>query len=782
MKRNKPLNKSAFAAACAIACSTALAETISWYHFDEGEIGTKPAGATAVFVDSVTGVADGKAYAHEEGKFNTTENAMPKYCKAFPNSACWYDPVSKAYAENNKCLRFFSPNGDYSPASLVTLDDREAYHSNSLTIEAFIRVERDYEDRWRFIVAKPGEKKDDGKPRAAWFMGINGAGGKLFMYVTTKVTAEDGSVSYKDSGETDFGTSVLDGKWHHVAMVIDGANKKIYKYLDYKLQVTASYTGEIAYGDVADNNMVYVGKYWGSYGCFPGSIDEVRISSGVLTEKEFLRPNFGAKDCLPETVLYMPFEGLDDFGHLFGGSWRTNMKFLNQALPHESAIINSITFSKDDDALVIMNDAVNAAFTRRNIAAAATANTIVLKTVSCPTATKEVCPKIIFNDQVGDLHSAFTGSFTFEFFAKFNMPNPLSGNRYITMLKGKLLPLYLTETGALAYNPEWKNKTIYISGFCDDQWHHIAIVYDRPNKTHLLYLDYKLKGSVKLEAEIDPAVYPGGSFTGNNFIFGWYDDNEGGVSGLFDGIRLTTKALEPQDFLTTRAVASVSYSMMLDFEESITAVKPYGDIIPAGVNAAMENGAQATLDNEVVTTLVREYNRGPERTNRKSLRLAGSKVTYPRNVLIEELEDQTIEFFLRGTSAAQNCGIIALEDNSGNPVWSLTANSVGNLVLNVGDTSWNLNTSMTDGRWNHFALSFGKNENGTIAMNIYRNRTLMQTAEIPVLPSYAMTKLVLGGGEGIFNGNIDEIRISPKVLSADELMQPYIKGTRVIVR
>ena len=777
MKRNKPLNKSAFAAACAIACSTALAETISWYHFDEGEIGTKPAGATAVFVDSVTGVADGKAYAHIENQFKTDESAMPEFCEAFPNSAAWYDPVSKTVAKNDKCLRFLDPNGHWNLASVVTLADRQEYRNASLTIEAFVRAERDYTGNdWRFIIAKRGENDADGKQPFVWYMGINGASGKLFMYVRTKTTGEDGSITYEGTDNWCGNVSIRDGKWHHVAMVIDGDNKKILKYLDYVKQAEATYTGEITYGELADSRQVYVGKYWGSFGCFPGSIDEVRISSGVLTEKEFLRPNVGAKDCLPETVLYMPFEGLDSFGHFFGGSWRTNAMLLNQALPHETVTINSVMFSKDDDALVITNDAVNADFTRRDIASkVTTANITSLKTVACPTETKEVCPRITVNDKVGNVHSALTGSFTLELFAKINKPNALSGSRYIACLKGVSLPLYLTTKGELRYNPQWAGEIVG-PDVCDDQWHHIAISYDRSTKTHSLYLDYKLLGSKTLDVELDASTT-----SGNNYIFGWDSDVEGGVSGLFDGIRLTTKVLVPQDFLTTRAIAAESYSLMLDFEESIETVTPYGDIIPAGVNAAMENGAQATLDNEVVTTLVREYNRGPERTNRKSLRLAGSKVVYPRNVMNEELGDQTIEFFLRGTSAAQNCGIIALEDNSGNPVWSFKAND-GKLVLKVGDASYNLDASLTDGKWNHFALSFGKNESGTIAMNIYRNRTLMQTAEIPALRSYAMTKLVLGGGEGVFTGNIDEIRISPEVLSADELMQPYIKGTRVIVR
>ena len=85
----------------AVFASGAHADAISWYHFDEGEIGTKPAGATAVFVDSVTGVADGKAYAHTENQFKTEESAMPEFCEAFPNSAAWYDPVSKTVAKND---------------------------------------------------------------------------------------------------------------------------------------------------------------------------------------------------------------------------------------------------------------------------------------------------------------------------------------------------------------------------------------------------------------------------------------------------------------------------------------------------------------------------------------------------------------------------------------------------------------------------------------------------------------------------------------------------------
>ena len=69
-----------------------------------------------------------------------------------------------------------------------------------------------------------------------------------------------------------------------------------------------------------------------------------------------------------------------------------------------------------------------------------------------------------------------------------------------------------------------------------------------------------------------------------------------------------------------------------------------------------------------------------------------------------------------------------------------------------------------------------------VAMKIYRNRTLLKSEQIPSMAAYAKAKLVLGGGEGVFTGNIDEIRISPKALGVDELMQPYIKGPLFIIR
>ena len=69
-----------------------------------------------------------------------------------------------------------------------------------------------------------------------------------------------------------------------------------------------------------------------------------------------------------------------------------------------------------------------------------------------------------------------------------------------------------------------------------------------------------------------------------------------------------------------------------------------------------------------------------------------------------------------------------------------------------------------------------------VAMKIYRNRTLLKSEQILSMAAYAKAKLVLGGGEGVFTGNIDEIRISPKALGVDELMQPYIKGSLFIIR
>jgi beta-galactosidase len=76
-------------------------------------------------------------------------------------------------------------------------------------------------------------------------------------------------------------TEVNDGKWHHIAGVYDG--KKIYLYVDGRLDVSAEATGRINTNlseVLIGENAQRPGREWN------GQIDDVRVYSYVLSESE----------------------------------------------------------------------------------------------------------------------------------------------------------------------------------------------------------------------------------------------------------------------------------------------------------------------------------------------------------------------------------------------------------------------------------------------------------------------------------------------------------------
>ena len=89
--------------------------------------------------------------------------------------------------------------------------------------------------------------------------------------------------------------TVLDGGWHHVAMTRD-ANWVIRVYLDGVVQATTPHTLDPAEADATTDaactaapvfpNFVWIGGDLANSTYFHGSIDDVRIYSGVLTDEE----------------------------------------------------------------------------------------------------------------------------------------------------------------------------------------------------------------------------------------------------------------------------------------------------------------------------------------------------------------------------------------------------------------------------------------------------------------------------------------------------------------
>ena len=110
--------------------------------------------------------------------------------------------------------------------------------------------------------------------------------------------------------EQNVSTSLIDGKWHHVALVVtpinDGAASHIDAYVDYTRVINKDATGVFRYSACGTLDINRSGGSTQTHsGC---DLDEIRFTRGALSVSEFLRLD----DTLPPedgaTLLYLPFD------------------------------------------------------------------------------------------------------------------------------------------------------------------------------------------------------------------------------------------------------------------------------------------------------------------------------------------------------------------------------------------------------------------------------------------------------------------------------------------
>lgn len=93
--------------AFALAVSPAIAETVLWYHFNEGDIGYRPY-YTPSHPDLLENAADPGCLQGMPGGLSTKpefiSNFYPTYSNDFPSCATWYDPATGAHGGDRHCL------------------------------------------------------------------------------------------------------------------------------------------------------------------------------------------------------------------------------------------------------------------------------------------------------------------------------------------------------------------------------------------------------------------------------------------------------------------------------------------------------------------------------------------------------------------------------------------------------------------------------------------------------------------------------------------------------
>lgn len=354
----------------------------------------------------------------------------------------------------------------------------------------------------------------------------------------------------------------------------------------------------------------------------------------------------------------------------------------------------------------------------------------------------------------------------------------------------------------------------------DGQWHHVALVVDQTGetKTARLYRDYKLRATETLVTNLtsfvrnnDPKWY----VIGSGDRYNGYDYN---FNGWVDSVRVTLRALEPQEFLWGEGMSigrfpAGSTLAHVKFDGSLNAADAEGGTFLNGVNAAAkEGGSPATFSDDVPGARIVDGEGGAilSRNNTKSLSLANSRVSWSdasdiyylsKTLEGEDRTSWTVEFFMKAGSEQAAWARIMSALGGGNwSTWSPYIIEYGSgskkFVLN-GDgvnpkPSILFGTNVCDGAWHHVAFSFEPNNdrpdptNSVMKLYIdYGEPAAVQTQSIFKYPGNL--HFVLGGvgqstDTGYF-GLIDEMRISDGALTTSQFLRAEkAPGLSIFVR
>ncbi len=226
MKNHLIQNVWAAAVLIGLCAVTAEARTLVWYHFNEGAVGettTSPGEKTIVNAAETGSVYDGRVWtctangSSGNKGWAATSEYVGTYAEGFPTSVRVIDPQSGVAFTNDRCFKLNSAtHNGYGKSVIVTVDDTAELHVSNLTVEAFVKFDeqQDTSGTWRTIAMKQTASTNG---RCSW--GLRAGGGGGLMSQTDGRNATNG---FETTQANVSSPSLFDGKWHHVAMVVDG--------------------------------------------------------------------------------------------------------------------------------------------------------------------------------------------------------------------------------------------------------------------------------------------------------------------------------------------------------------------------------------------------------------------------------------------------------------------------------------------------------------------------------------------------------------------------------
>ena len=552
----------------------ASAETVAWYHFDEAPAGTRTTADSAI-VDSIhpaktpgyvrTFLIPNKTSYWKQPTIGTEPaELLPFYTNGFPEVVAAFDPVTQKMYHSPTALRTVSSDPTASTrmdGSIVYLNDDVSYYTGSFTIELFIRVSPDIPTGYLYVL----DKHVTGR---TW-----DAGNRFVLRLQSRcpvfeIVTSDGTFATAQS------TGIGDGKWHHIALVVDDDKKEIAEYVDRGGKQVKAYTGTI---DWTDAEPITLGASPHHYdGLLQCQFAELRISDTALTSDQFLTPRVRApaSELTDEnTLLYVNFEGaldtLTPSAEVAGLSTAYVPALMNRAPYRTDFSAEGLEFqwgkgnSPTNFTRAITND-VRYSCLRIGESLESVTNTSACwlgkytadETVKTPSLAIPVDSPKIYKD-----------SFTIEYFVKWGTEpytRAASGYRYLmdndhaVMMYsvdgdhikieagGKVVPM-LSDSG------EFDAVTTSRS-YRDNKWHHFAFVYDKDAETFDFYIDYRKMGHVTDPDFVTNVPASGGTkmvFLGYYAVqTAWADYSIHAASNaMFDELRITRGVLSKDEFL-----------------------------------------------------------------------------------------------------------------------------------------------------------------------------------------------------------------------------------------
>lgn len=777
-----------------LAAGAAEAKTVMWYRLDLLAAGVTSTPTTVV--DNIADPGKYQMYCHSLVGINrgTDPNYMPSGTGGMPSGIWVYDPVTREGSERLNALHFglaeIPPGTNSASGGMLRTDTSTPSDLGltNVTIEAIFRTSVGALTNWSMapLVYQPAQ--NDAGTAESIMLGI-GWSGRLACRFNA------GGTSRVVGGGTLSSCLVTPDVWHHAAFTLDaGGTGRL--YLDYQLVATGNGLG--ALDKVTGKALMIGANTHVSNRTFPGDILEVRMTDTALGSGDFLQVRVQPRVTPDDTVIFCP--DIFGFNYRFG-----SVVNVNAATGSLARAANPMSETNSPAAVLDATDKAGNAFRfgindMAGVIANAGSTHCVRGDDGAGNGVRFIAPDSAFEK----------ASFTMECF--FKTPGEIDGETWTLFYSpcvkvgvgddGKILGRGFRTYGDYNDVADVKSK----NRVDDGAWHHVAFVYDIGAAKTKLYVDYALQGNSSVTLGTTGTVNPSASvqnIAGNRQYF----------PGRVDELRITKRALGPEEFILADPAGTAGVLVHLTFDNGDYSVEPYPSLNPAGAGFARAvaggEGNAPVFSGTVKPKLAMDGAAGfVVKQNVKSLYLNASQARYPHFTSLYGKTSFTIEWFMKLSACETNAGLLRLSQSTTSfegsepaPMWRVYVRPTSKRHFDfeahsnqIGDwqqkyiTTWTaFPTDIDDGRWHHYAITVEQIDvSGTAKteLRLYRDYASHGSQQFTGILQYpenddcAFTICA----DNNFTGYMDEIRVTDGVLPVSSFMRSMPVGTAIYVR